>query len=1487
MKSNSEIKILESGNICTINFIGIIGLKEWQRDVPALQENLGKDGIKTVFVGFEQCKECIPIAIVTLFLAMARNKGKEFSVYVSSNEGEKNHKIFDLFLSMRIADLCKQWGISLYLDGKEWLDDRIYIHNYESSPLLIFDAMKYTSEEIVEKLFEMANWGQIDSYDADIKIKNILFETIANIGEHAYPSGEKPYAGVFVRRCRGVALDSKYECQSMVKQLYANKNKEYYQQLEHFYEIIVVDEGIGLTKSLGIRNSDGKRTKYPFSESFTRTFIHRERKSTSIPYKSYYSGLNLIFKLLNENADYVYGMEGEELIDVLCSGNSPVGKTLLQNEHKFKGVSWMFHVSIKRSSKLEDISESGPYNSVGKNEKILENCKKRDELSENMFKNYHIIDDRRTFRNIKNYFYSDNECDDNITVWFHDVIRTKNDLLNEVQKKAKDLGENEVLIIGDVEESELPSYYCALDRWGCPDDFNCKRIVVVSKHLRVQVYKKDDNNRIIQYSSEEARNYLSSDSSNPQISLIGYHKLVMKYDSSLLWSRIFQKKKKNYLVVRGDIEWERNPLSYYLNLEMILADRELYDIIKHNLNRVSGFTNRDGYYKSIDVVMKKMCIDMNFYKNELECRKNIYVESIYVTGRTDKIIEMQKDELKICIFVNYFDKLSENSNVGSLFVWPERSIIDKNIICWKQKLCRRAETHSLTSEERLSYLDFEKKQKNNERFKSNYEDTKNDMLHFYGDFVRLGHFNYHNNHDLFSLNQREIIKISAYQHNGVFLYALSLFMNTVGHGYYDSLREEWKEFLSRERFENGIFVYRMHYYTNYLFEMIDKCFLECNCDIWESVVPIESLERKSEQMPLLISDMVLFQLVDLIKEKVCSSKKCVITIFDTMNVSGKTMRDMERIVRYAEKIAKKDLKRNRMESEIIVEIHEEVLFDCETQHYDISAPGIPAYYHFDIPRLGTKENCILCSLIEKCNESKSLLNSEYAKKRIDSWIRAWKAVSPVFYKGIGGVEKSRIYDDSELCDDFSAYAMQLVEIAYSNSDRNYLYDYCKSENNLSAEQKMYLLSFQIILFSQKDNYKEYNNVYIELFKQLNAVNTTSNATALAAMIGVQANENTVRIAMAALIEEKNYLANEDIKIMIAILCGRYLSLKDCEYYKEIFDILKIHKKVDLDLLKGLHSQLYNVNGAMHSTRFERLIKPFGDAQLLNNHCDSVYYCLEYLQTTVEALNPLLIRADGKIVSFYPKQDREKDEVKNAIENGKEFLEKVKHDIALQPRNVLLPEEKVFLEQNVTKPFEEFHRKLFIPYGKKEGCYGKPILNEIMSIMREASLYSYTRMKNEDPRKRHEGVEEDNNRIFYYYDLNKDKELQFFLEDHKKPEQIGGKKEELWYLWNQYVAEELYYLFGDIRHSMGFIEHRTYKDKLSLFVNFVVEEDKIIITFNSMSDKSAQEIENLVTVKHRYQREAISVLGVSIEYSSDLKENKLYLLQTKVTIPAIC
>lgn len=1485
---NSKIEVISSGITSRIEFIGTIGIEEWQRDAAKLQNDIASVQQVQIFVGFEQCQNCIPIAIATLFVSLARKEEANISIYLSSDGVDGSGIVFKLFSAMRIGNLCKQLGISLYIDGNEWIGGCADIGNEECSPLMIFNVMDYSPEYIVDEIFKNATWGCIDSYDADIKVKNILFETISNIKEHAYPDDKMPYAGVLLRRCKGFAIEKKYECHNNVKHLYANKNKEYYQQIEFFYEIIVVDEGIGLTTSLDIRNKDGKETKYPFSESIRRTFINRERKKASDKYKSYYSGLNLVFKLLGENADYIYGMEGEELIDLLCAGNSPLNRHLLQNPYKFKGVSWMFHVAICRSNNLQYCSVSGPFNHYKKNERLLANCKNRNEIDENEFKDYFIIDDRRTFRNIDNIFYNNKNKKKEKIIWFHDTIRSKNNLISKIQEIMRDAEKNSVLLIGDVEDSELPTYFCALDRLYLRYEINCERIIIISKNLSVQIYVKDNVRNKFFYNKREMKKYQNSDILEPFFSLAGYHNLVIQYDSSLLWSRIFQKKKRDYLIVRGDILWENHPLSYYLNLEMILADRELYDIIKHDLSRVSGFLEGDCYFKSTDVVMKKLCIDINYYKKEAEDGKIVYVESVYVTGRTDKLLETQKHDLKICIFVNYFDFPMNSREVNSLFVWPKRSIIDKKIKCWKQPLCRRADTHSLAVANKITPIEYERKQKNSERFRRGYDDTEQDVKELYGGFIRLGHFNYHNNHDLFSFNQREIIKTSAYEYRGVFLYALTLFMNTVGEGYFDNLKDEWKEHLRKEKFGKGIFIYRMHYYTNFLFELVDNCFLECNCDIWEAVVPLESLEKKSEQMPLLISDMVLFQLVGLIKERINDFGECQITIFDTMNVSGKTIRDMRRIVEYAVKLAKHDYIKKGNEKKIEIVIKENVLFDCETCHYDMNASGIPAYYHFDVPRLGTKENCVLCSLIEKCIESKTLLNSTYAMKRIDNWIKVWGPVSPVYYKGIGGVNKSEVFDENgEFCGDFLYLATKLVEIACSSNNRNYLYDYCKDNKMLTAEQKLYLLSFQIILFPQKDNYKEYNNVYTELLVQLNSVNNTSNATALAAMIGSQANENTVHIAMSAICTDKAFLSNEDIKIMFAIQCGKHESLRKMKYYETISDMLIFSSKVDLDLLKGLHSQLYNINGAMHSTRFEKLIKLFGSAQLLSNHCDSVYYCLEYLDTIVYSLNPLLIRSDGQMDSFHPNQQREKDEVKKAIESGKIFLEDVKREIADCPRLGLTSDEKNRLEIEIIQPFKKFHRKLFIPYGKRGSVYGKPILNDLMDIMRAASRYSYSKMKDTDPRKIHSGQEEDNNRVFYYYDIKTDSELKFFLEDHKKPKEIGGAKLELWYLWNQYIVEELYYLVGDIRHSIGIIEHRTYKDILSMFVGYMVDEEKIIITFNSMSNKSDKEIKKLVTDKHRYQREAVSKFGVKIEYKSIEKDEGLYLLKTEVTIPSIC
>lgn len=1489
----SKIEIITKGIECQINFVGIIGIDIWRSEAANIQHYIKNE--RRVYVDFYYCQECIPIAIVTLFVAIARREhSNEFlEINLSSKGTDGKSGIYKLFSAMKIAEICEDFGVKITCDNNIFSDDNGCIGEIECSPLIIFNAKSKSPEHIVDEIFKNATWNNIDSYDADIKVKNILYETISNITEHAYPEGKKPYAGVFLNRIKGCAHEGQKKNNNMVKLLYNNKNKEYYQKIEYFYEVIVIDEGIGLTKSLKLSNVDGQPTKYPFSESFKRTFIDGKRKDESAKGKSFYSGLKFVFKLLNESADYIYGMEENEFINLLCSGGSSLDRKLLQTEYDFCGVSWMFHVTVSRSSELDNICMFGPYNNNHKNDLVLDACKNRHEINDDYFRYYYIIDNRKIFQNNKNLFYKIPNSNSQKIIWLHDTICSKNNLLKSISEKIKDSIGKCTLLIGDVEDSELTTYFCAIDKWRQDSKANYIKIIVISKNLKVQVYTQ--NNKELNYDMKEAKKYTQNRDDNPFLSLYGYYNFIMAFDSSLLWSRIINKQKKNYLIVKGNISWEGNPLSYYLNMETILADRELYDIVKYNLFRVSGFVQGECFFKSTDIVMKKMCIDLNYYKKETPNSKYIYVQSVYVTGRTDKVVETNKEDLKICIFVNYFDQVSDSKNVYSLFLWPTRDFLDDNTASWSTGLCRRAYTHSITIVGKDTPEEFEKKQKNSGRFVRKYDETLQDMKKLYGEFVRLGHFNYHSNHDLFSFNQREILKASAYEQGGVFLYALQLFMNTVGKGYYDNLKTEWKLYFPQETLGDGVFVYRMHYYTNFLFELIDSCFISCNCNIWDSVIPIESLEKKRNQSPLLISDMVLFQLVQIIKDKVAKKdNKCKIVIFDTMNMTGKTMREMRKIVEYAVSLAQYELKHSqderfvKTEVEININIEERVLFDCETRFYDLNSPGIKGYYHFDVPRLGTRERCVVCSLIKKSEENKAYLNSEYAKKRIDEWITAWKAISPVFYKGVGGVENSEVYDkDDHVICEFSQLLTCYVEVAYANSNQSYLYEKCISESYLSTEQKLYLLAFQIMLFPQKENYKEYNKVYIELIKQLNNLELPNNATALASMLALQANEKTIHMAMSEMYENKKNLANEDIKIMFAIQCGKYKELRDIKYYEAIVDLMKLPTMVDLDLLKGLHSQLYNVNGDMHSTRFNKLIKPFGTPQLLYSHCESVYYVLEYFNTIITSLNPLLIRSENQVDYFHPKQQREKEEVLTAICKGENFLEDIIDNIRETPRTSLSTEEKRKFEELVIIPFKNFHRKLFIPYGKENCQCGKPILNEMMEIVRAASKYSYSKMSPDDSRQIHSGVEEDNNRIFFYYDIFHNKELKIFLEDHKNIENIGNQKRELWYLWNQYVVEELYYLVGDIRHSDGIIEHRTYRDSLSMFITFSVDEEKLIITFNSISDISAEEIQNKVTSKHRYQREAIKKLGVEIKYLSNLIQDKKYLLKTQVVIPSIC
>lgn len=1487
-------------NELVIEFIGEINFSVWATWYSEIQNKIIEATEETICINFKKCKTCISISFVSLFLSLIRKQvsGCKIKIELYKDSGEYDATIYWIFANMGIFDLCIKYGIEVIVDesciiNSEKNNCLLQISSDVLVPLIIVNTKEIQNiYTYIKELVEL----RIRNFECEestrVKIENILFETVDNIRKHAYPGFEDAFAGVYIQKKDGLLgkelrIDQKRELLNKIKKDYGNNydgiDLDYLQQKQTYYEIIIMDEGVGITNTLEIKNIDGQYTKYPFLQSFKRTLIEGERKKyIKQEEKSHYSGLNLVFKLLAEKSDYIYGKEKDLYVYAQCGRSKPnIFHNLHQNvENTYRGLMWIFHIGEEPTT----INEYYSYQpKVIRNETLLRIYEEKEKISYDEFGTIGIWDERKQIGSINNLFYDRKLSFEKAIeyIWLIEGHYGKNAIIKEIENKMSSIkNENTTLLIADVFDTDMMIFYMALHNTNLKN-VKCNKIIIISKTLRSAIFERKKNGVFYYEKSLAIKFYKEKISNKLEDSIVQVFRFLRKYDSSIWWSKVLQSEKNIYWIKRGRIKWEQFILKYYINLEMMLENNDLFELVQYSLERVKGLSGKFGEFKDTDIIMKKVCIAANQNKKSkgLEYSR-IYVESVYVSGKTDQILNLRNMDIKLCLFQTEYLWENENNtkNVAHIFIWPVEEILARYVKSDENLLERKHNTHTIqVAVSKDASADIIEKKKNS-NYKKDYYDVLYDMSYIYDGFVKLGHFNYHSNHDIFAFNIIAILKMGFYEKNGPFLFLLRKFVNCLGKKAYDILKSEWKKVFGEV--ENlvetsSIVVYRSHYYTDYIIKLLYQCFEENYDSMWNLVIPLDSIEEKNYMNPLTISD-IQYQYIEDTVEKNSIDKKCRVAIWDSMITTGQTSRDIKNI--FDSILIGKDI-------ELVIDYI--YLFDCENMQYERNNRiNFEAYYRVDIPRIGRKKSCLFCRLIENMSKYINIFISTLAKQRILRWIEIWRPISPLYAKNNLGFSNSKVENwkilwkeigintNIEYCD-FYTLATQLVEIGYTNRDKEFLYDICTKEELFSVEQKIQLLEIQLLLFSTDENYKLYYKVIRKLIKYMNQLEVTSNATALAAMLIISGDKEAVYAIFKEMSEKGADLNNEDILIMFAILCYNDRRLQKTRLYEQVNYLLDF-KKYDLNLLKELHSQIYNVHGVWHGTYFEQLTKPYGSAEKLINGCNATYNSFSYVANIISRINPLAIHSER--VSKVGTETLVKN-LRECISQQSKKLDDIKRHIKDDWHT--LPQNYVDELENTVNKLKEFHATLFIPYGIEEKRCGKPLTERVENVLKDIGESYKIDMPQKNIISKIENLQKEG--LYSFWDKEKNEVYSICIEQYQAS--FTPKVREIWYVWDKRMEEEFKFLISDIRHCGGELEQRSF-GKVNMIISFEFSEKSAKIILNTISTIDHNEIVKRLEEKSRYQREIIQRNGATIDYSSSMNGDK-FLLTTILEIQAVC
>ena len=360
----------------------------WSTHFGRVQKSISDTKMSILNIDMSHCTWADPTPMLSLLISLRLFKNDKTSINFYIPRRTEKHNAFLAFLyqegfiqqlkDMDIKIIYADLLINLSVEDLIDIGALEQLSNYKDCcvlPARIKDLTDLDSTESVEEYIsnlmdEIDNvvCNKVPNYAADamcMKLYNILLETIDNVCWHAYPSNKNRFVGVYIRYRNGLNLpNSLNEMQqkrvserSIVEEIYYPKlSSEMINNSEGFFEVFVMDSGIGLKGTVKVKRADKELAlRSCFQEAF---FNGYRNKSSNKPTMTAYGGLELIHKMLEVENDFIHAHEKFEWI-----GLPSYAKQTEINDYKIKdadklydsvghvkGLSWVFRLSWKKDA---------------------------------------------------------------------------------------------------------------------------------------------------------------------------------------------------------------------------------------------------------------------------------------------------------------------------------------------------------------------------------------------------------------------------------------------------------------------------------------------------------------------------------------------------------------------------------------------------------------------------------------------------------------------------------------------------------------------------------------------------------------------------------------------------------------------------------------------------------------------------------------------------------------------------------------------------------------------------------------------------------------------------------------------------------------------------------------------------------------------------------------------------------------------------------
>ena len=1336
-----------------------------------------------------------------------------------------------------------------------------------------------------------------------------LKETINNVYEHAYDGKKNKYVGFYIRCRRGLmdnSLDSNTH-DALESQFY----KEYQDVacfvwkfpvgVVSFLEVFVLDAGVGLTSHYTLRKSSIKKS---FKEVWRET-IGLGNRSSNIKKNTKFGGLYTLGRLLQNEClisrDYDFWIG-----DILpIQGENSSYRSAKENDDcpAVEGLALMCRLSINKPM------DNNGWLLTEESVKCLEDALKEEagiyeKYYNSSFKKLgtplsYIKDNRFDLRFIeKRNDYLEQKKNVKFCVFLPSEHISKNEIYHYIEslKSFVSIGSrsgSRAVIIADIPVNECGLYQHALENAHYKDDFTkvVDRIVLLSQRLSAYVLIKNEKEKTYVFSKKETKSFISHRPIGfaPHMSLFNCIEWLKTHDSMLVWQYIISKNNTEKFFVNQEVTWykekDEKKLLGYLDFEKTLTDPFLKKVYKNALLRTLCFS-RDSRCKYVadDPLMTGLADYMNtLYYNapDTASRGQIALGSVYVSGAT----QSNDVAYNVNVFLHKDSALYVSSNtVLHLFAWPEKDLFPpeekEDDIPYK----RVGATYAIAPFgwryfpiPRYKALDadgniikenkyiFRGEEMKDISFRSIYKCPPKETYAYWqgknGLFVGVSHVDYETKHDILNINFPFIVKESFLLGGdlatfllGEIVAAFDLNIDDVDFQGNVKFRDDVKEYVERKKEEFKqrvctILVYPYHSNTERIMDILNEYLREAKI-ITVPLIPINKERNGTTFQP---SPLTIEMLRKAIQDKAQTSDGRSVEVnalfFDDSIVDGRTQDEIKHIlyglgVKYVFSLFL--LERRRI--------------PFNTSDFTQSS----VFWRLDIPRLGSKYNCPLCSALSAISDFSHQLISDNAKKRVSEWKEAWIAKTESSLDRIQTIVPMNIHldhprkrfgiyfedgeckqcggDDNriEILTSFglSLYMGELLSVT-SRDDK--MLQYCEEKYHLDAFSILEMLCTNLLLYGRTISRKVRERIVQIIFRQANEISETSNHTAFASLV-LMTQEREVLVTLKSEYEgmiRSNRRPNYDMLILLSYLGVHYP--QDFDQYKDPGELREITLTND-KAYRLFHSEVYNGDGRTHNRPIGRLIdNAIGSTQDLRRVEDALD-CLLY------ALDHIF---DWALSDWDEKNKASVEGTKKLIREKKKLFDNLDWDGYISDSDKYRKE-----MSELQETLSRLHQRMYLP----------------LNLINNNKAFDSTFLL-------HQRIQSLAQSLKGVIDVG------FFGFDRLN---VGYSHiNERWITWDRYIDDEFYFLLRNAQDnsSGSFSMDKKENHKVWLSTKYDLDKSTLsILIFNkALPGKNASYVRRETSKKSRYGKLYLAEeMSVKVEYR-DLEEN---VLQTQVIFKLI-